>query len=281
MDRWILVLASAFHLSMSGGNLFAQDSPGIEGSPAPIFHDLRRLRFNEVYHQLREVKPQNPNHWGHVNFGLAVAALNRQPRSEKTIAEAEALFEAVRAADPAHDLGVASAYFIARIVQIHRFDPDEAEAGRMFRALSLAFPEHYFGQLAFLNYATIDIYRQPGAAAIGQALYRLEEEGGFLTVPDVKRNFLRLLGETHVYYDISPRKGEDFFVAAMEVGFIRPGLRAKMLLRVAELARKRGDVATARKYYETLLAEFVRSRYRYITQKRLESLDMENTGAAH
>jgi hypothetical protein len=166
-------------------------------------------------------------------------------------------------------------------VQIHRFDPDEAEAGRMFRALSLAFPEHYFGQLAFLNYATINIYQQPDVAAIGQALYRLEEEGEFLTVSDVKRNFFRLLGETHLYYDISPRKGEDLFVAAMEVGFIRPGLRAKMLLRVAELARKRGDDTTARKYYETLLSEFVRSRYRYITQKRLESLDMEITEAKH
>ena len=266
-------------LLLTAGILTAQEPSDAPALMAPYFHELRRLRFNEVYHRIDDANAKTEERWRHVTFGLAVAGLNRQPRSGKTVGKSERLFEAVQFGNRGDDLGVASAYFLARIVQIHRLNPDQAEAARMFRALSEEFPNHYFGQMAFLNYATITIYQQLDVEEISAALYRLEEEGQFLSIREIQRNFYRLMGETHVYYDVSRKRGEDFFIAAMEIGFDRAALRAKMLLRIAELARSRGDRTAARSYYERLLAEFTRSRYRYITQKRLESLLTELEGA--
>jgi len=275
MKRWSPLAAAALLLYVSAVSLYPQKSPANQQSLAPYFHELRRLRFNEVYRDLGKLENFPKVQKRHVTFGRAVAALNKQPRSEHTVTEADRLFERVRAVDPDDNLGVASAYYLARIVQIHSFQPDEEAAAKLFRELSLKYPQHYFGQLAFLNYATITLYTQPDLAAIGEALYRIEEEGRFLSIPDISRNYFRLMGETHVYYGVSKRKGEDFFVAAMEVGFVRPALRAKMLLRLAELARSRGDFPVAKQYYEQILVEFTRSRYLYITQKRLESLLMQ------
>ena len=71
-------------------------------------------------------------------LGLALALLQLRSRTPGNIAAAGQLLETLRAESAGDDAGIAAAYYLARIQQLHGFTPDRAAATTGYRALLAA-----------------------------------------------------------------------------------------------------------------------------------------------
>ena len=66
-------------------------------------------------------------------YGQALALLNTQPVTMGNINKSAELLQTVVSSNPSDDLGISAEYFLGRIEQVYRFEPDPAKAGRPLR----------------------------------------------------------------------------------------------------------------------------------------------------
>ena len=267
----IVVLAGAVSLYVAMRLVVTPKCDGLDIKTRQAWAQAADLDYSGAYRafsQIRDCRPEDPKD---AKFGQAIVLLGLQLRTRQNIAMARELFSAMHGANADHDLGIAAWYFVARIDHYHRHDTDASAAKSAYLAISERHPDHFFGQLAFMQYATMEIYENMMSPNLDSILDRLGKQGTFIEQPIIKRNFHRILAETYLYRQISDERALNHFNIALDIGFTRPWTAAKTILVHAELARDLGRYDRAERSYRSFIEQFPRHSHYNLIRARLDS----------
>lgn len=178
-------------------------------------------------------------------YAKALGVLFREPSREENALLAKTTFDALSEANGRDDVGLASAYYLARISHRHLDRPDLVSASAAYRKLFESYPRSFFGELAFLKYLLLELYSSEGSESPSERLAHLEAQGNRLIIPDMRRGFHRSIGEAYRYYELSETTAYEHLKAAYDIGSSVPETQIDLMLTVAELAESRGELGVA------------------------------------
>ncbi len=160
---------------------------------------------------------------------------------------AKETFDILFESNPNDQVGMASAYYLARITHKHLDQPDLEAARSAYRYIFESYPSRFFGELAFLKYLLMELYNGEGVRSVTDRIASLEMLGDQLTIPDMIRGYHRAIGDAYLGYELSDEKAYEHLKAAYEIKSSVPETQVELMLTVAELAELFGekDVAIA------------------------------------
>jgi hypothetical protein len=231
MPRGVLVLfAISAVAALGGAEEWEPEALLLYNSSSPEINDLRaRSTGNE---RLRR-------------YAKALGMLHRQPVREEDALLAKLAFDKLLDVNPNDDVGIASAYYLARISHRHLDRPDIESAREAYHYLFENFPRRFFGELAFLKYLLLEFYGSDARESPGDRLSRLEGLGDRLVIPDMRRGYHRSIGDAYLTYDLSKTKAYEHLKLAYDIDTSVPETQLDLILKVAELAELHGDLGVA------------------------------------
>ncbi len=213
-------------------------------------------------------------------FGEAVTLLNLQPKTDANLDRAAALFTAIAASNATDHLGISSRYFLARIPQVHRVNPDVSAALVIFRELSTLDSPHPLAQRAVVQLALIELF-EPDIPPdeVRTRFERLATRGASLNEPSAIRDFNLVMGDVALRFKFGEDIALDHLLAGERAGIARAGTRRDTWIRIAELARRTGRTDIATSYYNLFLKNFPRDARRLMVKERLTALTSTSDAA--
>lgn len=206
-------------------------------------------------------------------FGEAVTLINVQPKTDGNLDRAAALLTAIMEEDSSDSLGVSARYYLARIAQIHRANPDNATALRLYRELSEISSPHPLAQRAVVQLALMELFEPRLAPAEVRARFdRLAARGATLTEPSAVRDFNLVMGDAALRFNLGDGTALDHLLAADRSGIARATSQRDTWIRIAELGRRTGRNDVAITYYQRFLEKFLRDSRRRMVTERLTPL---------
>lgn len=254
------------------GGLALVTSAGAETQLPETWGKASKLLVSEALADFETVPLDSDSEQREATFGTAMMLLNIQPKTEGNIQRSADLFTEV-ASSGNDDLSAMAGYYLARIEQVHRYEPDLAKARERFTELIEAHPAHPLAQVAVVRRALIDIYDQSSLEEKRTRLAALEAQAETLSFPPARRDLHFVVADGYAYVLRDNERALANLVAADEVGIARAKSRADVWVRIAELARKTGETELARKYYQLFLTTYQRDDRHYMVAERLENLD--------
>lgn len=210
-------------------------------------------------------------------LGRALSLLAQQPVTRGNVLRAEALLESL-----VRDGGsfAAEAYFyLARVAQVHYFTPEPAKAVERYDALIEAHPESPFAELAEVKSAILRLYVLDHPDGAERLIEELDQRGRGLRMPHTIRDFYWNLADGVAYFELESFLAYEFLQRVDATGRAEGTLRANLLARLGESARKMGYADAAIKYFSRYLDEFSRSKRAYMIQEIREQLVKKQRGA--
>ncbi len=167
---------------------------------------------------------------------------------------AQRLLRGLIEAEPNDAIGLAAMYYLARIEQSNPVEQDIASAKALYRKLYDSHRDRFFGQMALLKYAALEIYNDDGVeAGVLERIQKLEALAEDMSVPHLRCNFHRLLGEAYVAFELDPKRAYDHLQAAYELGLPVESMRVDVVLHLARLCEQLGDGEKALAHYDELI----------------------------
>ena len=203
------------------------------------------LLYNSGSPEVNDLRARSTGNTRLGGYARALEVLFQEPREEANALQAQRVFDQLFEVNGNDDVGMASAYYLARISHKHLDDPDLESARLGYRYLFEAYPGRFFGELAFLKLILVELYERDAEESIGARLEFLEERGKRLTIPEMQRGFHRSIGEAYRVFELSEAKAYKHLRAAYEFEAPVPETQIELMLSVAELAEAIGDVDTA------------------------------------
>lgn len=203
------------------------------------------LLYNSGSPEINDLRARSTGNNRLRNYAKALETLFREPMREESARIAQKQFATLVEVKPDDDVGLASAYYLAQIDHRYLDRPDVEAARAAYRSLFDRFPRRFFGELAFLKYALLEIHVGAGDDSPVERLARLESDGKALIIPDMRRGFHRSIGEAYRAYGLSDAKAYEHLKTAYEIETSVPETQTELMLTVAELAEERGDIGVA------------------------------------
>jgi hypothetical protein len=229
---------------------------------------LTLYRFPEAQQAFTAAGDEREN-----RFGLALAWINLQPKSDANLARADALLQAIVTESTAADeLAHAARFYRGRIQQVHLRKPDTAAAQRLFRSLMDEHPESFWGQLAGIKWLTLEIYTAGPADARPARLSQLEALAACFTRPELAKDYHNIMANAYEALAISDERAFHHLALCWQLGVTRGVDQADFLARLGTLAERLGRAEDARRYFEEFLGRFARDERRYLIEQRLLQL---------
>jgi hypothetical protein len=205
----------------------------------------------------------------------AVLLLQRQPRTQGNLERADRELAKLQADAPA-ELAAAAAYFRGRRDQVYLANPNLDAAAQRYREALEKDPEGFYGMLARLRLAPLEIY----AAGLTDAQVRERFQRHSLAArelkdPDLRKNLDLTLADAGQRLGLPADWVLPHLLAAIETGILRPATRASILVRTGGLLEETGKPAEAARIYRRFLEEFIRDNRRNVIQERLAKLEAE------
>ncbi len=253
-------------------------APAAEPPPATLRAgwELTTLyRFNEaevVFRALVDKEPSREN-----RYALAISQLNRQPKSDRTIAEARGLLTAL-VAEPApadDEIRLAAQFYLARTLQLHQSKPDLAAARLAFHELSRMPGGGFWAEAASVKWVTLSLYEVTPWSEKAGRLEEAERELLRLTDPTLKKDLHIILADGYEKFAVSLPAALRHLEAAWALGIERGIDQGDFLARMGELARRTGDRTKARAYFTEFLKRFRRDERVYWITLKLAELEQE------
>jgi len=190
-------------------------------------------------------------------LGGALALLQLRSRIAGNIASAREQLEALRRENSGDDSGIAAAYYLARIQQVHSFTPDRAVAVAGYRALRTAHPGHVYAQLAAPKLALLLLYDEVPPDEWERRVAEVQAMIVRLDAPEAVRDTRLILATALIRLRRDHARAYPLITACLEAGSItrKPRLNA-LLLQAAESAHQLGREAESAEWYGRFLAEF-------------------------
>lgn len=201
-------------------------------------------------------------------LAAAVVRMDSQPVTDEKLQSVVTVL-----ADLAHgddEVAQIAGYLAGRIYQVHFFQPDPVRAAQAYDEVARRHPGTYWAQLALVKLAVLDLYLLPQPAAPAERIAAAEALLPRVTDPALLRDLHLVLGRGRLFHQqpgVLPH-----LLAADQIGGLTGVLRADLQLQIAELSRRAGDEATARRYFETFLAENEVDPRVYAVRVKLASL---------
>lgn len=206
-------------------------------------------------------------------FGLALALINSQPKTDANLMRADALLAALaQQPGPDPELALAARFYRGRIVQVHRRQPDPAAAQRLFRALMDEAPASFWGQLAGVKWVTLEIYTAGPPTERAARLAQLEALAPFFTLPPLAKDYHNILANAYEALGLSDERAFTHLAACWRLGIARGVDQGDFLARLGTLAERLGRRDEARTYYAEFLRRFQRDERRHLIEQRLAAL---------
>lgn len=256
--------------------LFTLSAPLFAGQPSPWDQTALGL-FKDAHAAFAELPAGDRQ----ARFGEAVTLINLQPKTDANLDRASALLSAIVATGATDDLGVSSRYFLARIAQVHRSNPDSAAALALFRELAALDSPHLLAQRAVVQVALLELFDPLVPAAEIRARHdRLAARGSTLADPAILRDFHLVMGDAAIRFNLGDEVALDHLLAADRAGIARAITQRDTWIRIAGLARRAGRTRVAVAYYERFLENFPRDSRRLMVREIIASLQSGSPGAA-
>ncbi len=173
---------------------------------------------------------------------------------QKPYQVAQRIFRIIIADDNSDAIGLASAYYMARIAQSNPFEQDISEAKKLYWKLYEQWPDRFFGQMAFVKYATLHIYDDDGSEEdVWQRIQNLEPIVADLTIPEMRQNVHRIMGEAYAVFGLDSKLAYEHLLEAYQLGIPVDSIRIEVLERIATLGEALGKNERALLAYDELL----------------------------
>lgn len=202
-------------------------------------------------------------------LAYAASLLVKQPATRANVDEAEQLLSQLAQTPEDPRTTLIAAYLHARIPHIHRTPADLDTASARYQHLWQTRPDDLLGQESLVKQATIELYRRENPAALF-ATYAATCER--FSSPIARRDMHLALADAAQRHHQPDTVALTHLRAALAAAPSRPPLRADLLIRIAELARRTGDLQTAANHYALFIDEFPRDNRRTLALERSQSL---------
>ena len=214
-------------------------------------------------------------------LGRAALLLLRQPRTQENLERAVEELRPLAAAPAPDAVAPLARYLLARIEQVHRPSPDLVSAAAHYRLLIQEHPGHLLAEQAWTKLALIELHA-PGLSSTERLALHAEfaARADSLTHQPARRDLHLALGAIARQHALGDESILRHYVAADQVGVVRPVQRAGVQVIIGETARRLGRTDLAREYFERFLAEFPRDYRRRTIQDRLAALSPASLPAA-
>lgn len=255
---------------------------GLAGDDARSMEKVAAAWRAEAGHQFRRAHEQfqRAGESREARFGRAVTLLNVQPKTRDNIEAAAEAFRALHAQTPDDEVGVAARYFLARVEQMHRYQPKPDRAMAHFAALFAEHPNHFYGQLALVKWGMLRLYDPANTEADrADLLDELEAKGRRLNHEDARRSFHMMMADAICRFERSDERAMEHLLVVDELGVMTRTAEADLYVRIGELARLAGRLDLARRYYRRMLERFPRDTRGYMVRERLEQMGGGNAAA--
>ncbi len=228
--------------------------------------------FNESMTRLQNAEKKGQLPPRETNYLKGILFLNIQPKTESNLDQAVHLLESVRSANPEDDLGIASLYFIGRIAQIHRSQPDYAKSESIFQELTQKYPTHVLAQQAMVKLTTQRIYTAKNRDELAIRLHEAEKFSPLITSRAASTSYHTIMADAYLRFTKETSQAMRHFQLADASGITNQQQRSNTLVQIAEIARTLNQPSVAISYYEKFLLEFPRDRRTFMIKESLADL---------
>lgn len=199
-------------------------------------------------------------------LGEAASLLNEPPVTAGKVARAEAQLRELVSANPADEPALYARYLLARISHLHRTG-EVAEIEAAYRAVIAAEPGHPLAQLAAGKLALVLLYQRPDLTVPQRlaAAAALAPVAGAEQLPETACIYFRVLAEAALFYDVVDERVLAWLQRADAIGTREIMTATSLRLQLAEVARALGRREEALGYYRQFLATAVPTDNRYRT----------------
>lgn len=172
---------------------------------------------------------------------------------EKPYLVAQRIFNMILADNDEDPIGLASAYYLARIVQSNPYEQDIAEAKKLYWSLYEKWPQRFFGQMAFVKYATLHIYDESEEDDMLYRIRNLEPIIPDISIPELRQNVHRIVGEAHFGLGFDSNSAYEHLLEAYRLGIPVTSIRVEVLERLGALGEELGELERALLAYDELM----------------------------
>ena len=251
---------------------------GVDASPAMVEEAWslnRTLEFNESEKRLKERNGETEEDRSERSFARAVTLFSVQPRTAGNIEEAYELLDAIVTSGAKRDIIAWSIYYLGRIDQIHRAEPQPTAALTHYGELIDRYPEHIAAQLGFIKSAIIRLYADPKEEPPAETVAALENEAEFLSIPFAKHQFHAVMADGYLFFDLSRERALEHLLAARALGSFEIIDLGGDHLRIANIAYELGKRDIALSHYLRFLEMRPKSDATYKIRERIGELEVE------
>jgi hypothetical protein len=265
-NRFPLCSAAAALMLVAGAAATADPNPAERA-----WEEASLLLYTPAHRSFAALNRDHATAAPETRFGEAVTLLNVQPKTSANIERAAQLLTALRSEQPTEDLGLAAAYLLARIEQIHRLQPDRTRALALYDELAAAHPDHPYGQRALLKALLLRLYEVTEPEEKHRRLRAADALAAQLTEPHLRSEYHQLMATAGVRFGMPAEWRLPHLLAADELGIVRLADRRNNLLAIAEAARAVGQRELALTYYQRFIGEALRDEKRAYALRRYEA----------
>lgn len=173
---------------------------------------------------------------------------------EKGYQVALRIFRMIIADNDRDAIALASAYYTARIAQSNPFEQSISEAKILYWDLYEQWPERFFGQMAFVKYATLHIYDDDGSEdEAWERIQNLEPIVADISIPELRQNVHRIMGEAYASFDLDSELAYEHLLEAYQLGIPVDSIRIEVLERIGELGEVLGKKERALLAFDELI----------------------------
>jgi thioredoxin-like negative regulator of GroEL len=206
-------------------------------------------------------------------LALAVALLNRQPRTVTVVEEAAASLAALAKEKADDDAGLWARYLEARIAQLHRAPADPAEAARRFGSLAEQYSEHPAGVRAAVKLAVLLVHEPAVEPSRDEGFKRARTLIAALSDRSAQAEGFLMLARAGVFFRRGKQDILADFNAALRAGIANPPLRASALYTAGDLARELGRRDEALAHFKAFVAENRRDQRTNLVREWIAELE--------
>lgn len=265
--RRIAVLPPLLALAFAGRTLCAVE-------PAPELLDSYRAAVAMDFPRasaLAHAAPSSPE----ARFNLALVLLNEQPQSLRKLDEARQLLAGLGADGAVSaDLRAASLYFAGRLEQSHARPANSAAALQLYTQVFEEHADSPYAERAFAMYAVIRQYEALAVPAKRRLLEQLDAQAATrLRSPLARRLYHLSAGLAWSRMIQDDAQAYAHYLRVYELRLENDYESSNLLVRLAELSRRRGDVPTALKFFREFITRFPADRRTSLAREWIAELE--------
>jgi len=167
---------------------------------------------------------------------------------------AQRIFNMIIADNDKDAIALASEYYLARIKQSNPYERDISEAKKLYWALYDEWPERFFGQMAFVKYATLHIYDDDGSEDdVLDRIQSVEPLIADVSIAELRQNAHRVVGDAYVAFELDSELAYEHLIEAYRLGIKVDSIKIEVLEQIARLGEEIGKRERALKAYDELL----------------------------